>query len=60
MRGWAVLLVVLGHAELLPQDCRVQADGVPLYRDAGHLSHAGSRWLGEAMHLPELVLSTAR
>lgn len=27
--------------------CRSQADGIALYRDDGHLSHAGSRWLGQ-------------
>lgn len=25
--------------------CEVVRDGMPLYRDAGHLSHAGARWL---------------
>lgn len=40
--------------------CRVELDGIPLYRDGGHLSHDGSRILGERMRLAERIWAEAR
>jgi hypothetical protein len=40
--------------------CRVEGDGVPLYQDGGHLSHAGSGWLGRRMQLSNLLWRVAR
>lgn len=40
--------------------CKVELDGVPLYRDHGHLSHNGSRILGERMRLAERIWAEAR
>jgi hypothetical protein len=40
---------------LPPRLCRASDDSVFLYRDAGHLSFEGSRWVGErapALRLP--------
>ncbi len=39
--------------------CKTKIDGVPLYRDAGHLSFEGSIVLAKAAHLSDLVLSDA-
>ncbi len=48
--------VVWLSAALCRQDiCPASIDGVFLYRDAGHLSFEGSRWIGEhtaALRLP--------
>lgn len=40
--------------------CKVEIDGIPLYRDSGHLSHDGSRLLGERMALTKEIWATAR
>lgn len=40
--------------------CKVEIDGIPLYRDHGHLSHDGSRILGERMRLAERIWAEAR
>jgi peptidoglycan/LPS O-acetylase OafA/YrhL len=40
--------------------CRSTLEGVPLYRDAGHLSHDGSRVLGRLMGLGKIVAQQAR
>ena len=40
--------------------CRATAEGVPLYQDGGHLSHAGSEWLGRHMQLYSRLWSAAR
>lgn len=40
--------------------CKVEIDGVPLYRDHGHLSYDGSRILGERMRLAERIWAEAR
>lgn len=39
--------------------CRVILDGVPVYRDAGHLSFMGSAKLGETADLAGMILSAA-
>lgn len=41
------------------QSCKTILDGVPLYRDAGHLSVIGSRKLGEALRLGDLIIKNA-
>jgi len=43
-----------------PEVCVVEADGTALYRDGGHLSHAGSRELGRRLRLAELIDAKAR
>lgn len=40
--------------------CMVELDGVALYRDTGHISYAGSRLLGERLHLAERLEQMAR
>jgi hypothetical protein len=40
--------------------CRVATDGVALYRDAGHLSRAGSEWVGRRMNWGEALRRAAR
>ena len=40
--------------------CAVSLDGVPLYADGGHLSHGGSRIIGERMHLSKRIREEAR
>lgn len=40
--------------------CAVELDGLGIYRDAGHLSHDGSRVLGIRMDLGNLLLRSAR
>ena len=40
--------------------CAVELDGVPLYRDVGHLSYDGSRLLGTKLGLGERLQKTAR
>jgi peptidoglycan/LPS O-acetylase OafA/YrhL len=40
--------------------CAVSLDGVPLYADGGHLSHGGSRIIGERMHLAQRIREEAR
>ena len=40
--------------------CHVEMGGVPLYRDAGHLSREGSRILGAKLNLGEMLLREAR
>jgi len=40
--------------------CMVELDGVALYRDTGHISNAGSRLLGERLHLAERLEQMAR
>ncbi|MFO1400589.1 MAG: acyltransferase family protein [Steroidobacteraceae bacterium] len=42
------------------QFCQVQADRVPLYRDAGHLSVDGSRLVGKRMSLTATLVNLAR
>jgi peptidoglycan/LPS O-acetylase OafA/YrhL len=39
--------------------CRSHADGVPFYRDAVHLSHSGSRFIGKAMNWGKLIAKLA-
>ena len=40
--------------------CSVEKDGVYLYRDGGHLSHAGSHKLGAEIQLADRLLEAAR
>lgn len=40
--------------------CKVQIDGVALYRDAGHLSVEGSRLVGQRMSLTKSLVDMAR
>ncbi len=40
--------------------CQTMLDGVPLYRDSGHLTVAGSRLLGPRMNLATRILAEAR
>ena len=56
------LVEVLSLDEALCGDgtCRTRLDGVPLYRDEGHLSAAGSRRLGERIDLGGQVRARAR
>jgi hypothetical protein len=53
---------VLRPAEVMcdTSRCMTEVDGVTLYRDAGHLSREGSRWLGRKMQLLNTVWNTAR
>lgn len=40
--------------------CKTQDAGLPLFKDTGHLSAAGSEWVGRKLDLGRLVESTAR
>lgn len=40
--------------------CRISIDGLPIYRDSGHLSVAGSEFLGKRMHWLERIKAEAR
>jgi len=40
--------------------CPVEIDGIALYRDSGHLSHDGSRMLGQRMQLADRIWVEAR
>ena len=40
--------------------CKVELEGIPLYRDRDHLSRDGSRILGERMRLAERIWAEAR
>ncbi len=42
------------------QFCKTTLDGTMLYRDAGHLSYAGSKLLAERMHLAALISDQAK
>ena len=41
------------------EKCKVSVDGLPLYRDDGHLSINGSSYIGETNDLTGLITTTA-
>ena len=43
-----------------PESCRTKVGESLIYRDSGHLSHEGSRWLGQDMQLGRRILESAR
>lgn len=55
-----VSVVRLDHMTCQAGRCASVIDGIPLYRDAGHLSRAGASYLGQTMNLGHIVERDAR